>query len=187
MQASELIRPWTESLTTAWVGSLSLLVPAVTKIDPDGTLSFHFGGIPEFFKFADGTGTFGGFVLAVMFIGFLIAIGAIMIHFGEFLALLPDYRKGLTLHRKRIEVAGNNSAYGAIYANSSMAFRLLCGMGTFLISAGGTLIFKGLVSLSVQTLITGTMSFLFGLILIFVFARYAFSYLDWLIAGEWTP
>ena len=187
MQASELIRPWTESLTTAWVGSLSLLVPAITKIDPDGTLSFHIGGIPKFFNFADGSGVFGGFVLAVMFIGFLIAIGSIVIQFGEFLALLPDYKKGHALHRKRIEKAGSNSAYATIYANSSLTFRLLCGMGMFLSAAGGTLLFKGILSLSLQTLIIGTISLLFGLGLIFAFARYSFTYIDWLIAGELHP
>lgn len=184
MQFSDLAKSWTDTLTTVSVGSLTFFIPIVTKIDPDESLSVALGDIPKFFTFSEDLSTAPSIVLSVMLLSVLIAIGFFVIQFGEFLAMVPDYRSGRQRVKERIEYASKHDAYMVMFANAYSGYRLLCGFGGLFAVFGTSLLVGGLSSLNIQSIFLGLLLLSFGLLISMRFARYSFAVVDWILFGD---
>ncbi len=183
-QYGDLTRPWSDTLTTLSVGSLAFFLPYVGKVDPDGSLSFAFGDIAKFLTFAEKAGTVTGILIAVMFLSFLMAIGYFMIQFGEFMSLIPDMNDGAKRALLRAEKSSENSALMLMFSNAYTAYRLFCGIGGLMLLEGAGLFIQGLLSLNVQLLLSALFSIFWGAMLVFRFARYSFTTIDWVLFGK---
>ncbi|MFA9231696.1 MAG: hypothetical protein ACEQSU_13290 [Microgenomates group bacterium] len=183
-QISELTRSWSDTLTTLSVGSLAFFLPYVGRVDPDGSLSFAFGKILDFFALVENGGTVAGLLLSLMFLSLLMAIVYFMIQFGEFLSLLPDKKDGGKKAKLRVTAAAENSALMLMFSNAYTSYRLFCGIGGLLLLHGMGLFISGAFNLNIQTIASAVFCLFWGAMLVFRFSRYSFTTIDWVIFGK---
>ena len=183
-QFSDLTRTWSDTLTTLSVGSLAFFLPYVGKIDLDGSLSFAFGEIADFFTFAENSGTFASIILSIMFLSMLMAIGYFVIQCGELISLMPDLKDAGQRAKTRAEKSSENSVLMLMFSNAYTAYRLFCGIGALFLLEGAALLFHGLYDINWQTVLSAIFIILVGTMILFRFARYSFAAIDWVIFGK---
>lgn len=184
MSVSDLTKTWTDALTTMSVGSLSFILPFVTEVDADGSLRFAFGKVSEITQpIENGSATFS-LLAALFFVGLSLLVGSWLMQVGEFISILPDRRYGRSRIVKRIREAEKNPALLMIFHSAHAAFRLFCGFGALLAWFGGFLIVIGVRDASLQSAAIGFFLISCGLLSCLLWARWSFTYLDWIVSDD---
>ena len=183
-QIADLGKSWTDTMTTLSIGSVSIVVPMISRVDPDGSLSFALGDIKGFSTFLEGFGTVSAIFISLILLSFVLAVGFLVIQFGEFISLWPDKKDGGKRFRKRVEQSSKNSALFLMFANGYSSYRLLCGLGGIMVLSGAGLAWHTAWNLSLQTGLSSLFLVGNGILILLRFARYSFLTVDWVIFGD---
>lgn len=181
---SDITRTWTDTLTTMAVGFLILLIPKLTEVDYlAGHIQIPFKNMEKLLEFVSGPSPAGQFVLVLFLLSVAMAIGSVVVHFGEVFSLFVELKAGNTKTKKRIAAVSENGVLLSIYQTAHSGFRLLCGLGAALILFGVGLVANAISEGSLLIILHGILMISFGLSTIFIFARFSFTYIDWIIFG----
>ena len=178
---------WSDSLSAITIGLVALILPAITSFDSDGGLvTFNFAEIETAFQTFYGQQQDGaGLFISVIILALAFGVGNFFTHFGELLAIFPDYSR----HKKikaRADAVSASPALLRLYENAYTSFRLLCGVGGMIALYSLFIFWTAVLEFNGKLIVAGIFGFTAGAAICCWFARYSFSYLDWIIFGELT-
>lgn len=184
-EANALAKSWNDTLSAVFVGALALIVASIRpQICDNSRVCFDYSNLVSGFENLESLDTTQSIVAVLLGYGVFMAIGYFCIQFGELIAMLTDFRVNREKVLERVHRASENPILLDLYRNAQISFRLLCGIGGITALASFRFTVSGLTSLEwVETLI-GVVLGLTAFLIAGRFARYSFSYLDWLLFGE---
>jgi hypothetical protein len=184
MQVGDLTRSWTDALSTASVGSLAIIIPLVTRVNPDGSMSVAVGSVRDFFQAVEGSGQATAIVASIFLVGLALLVGSWLMQAGEFVSILPDIRDGRSRVRKRLAEVESNPALLMIFVGAYSAYRLFCGFGALMFFVGALLIVLGAANAALGPPVIGLLAILYGATSCLIFSRWSFTYIDWIVSGD---
>ena len=177
-------RSWSDTLTVLSVGAMAALVFKTAEVGEDGSLTLSLKELTTYSSFVEGLSPTSSVIFVIIALSLLMALGFIVIQFGELIAIAAEWKDKGYRNRKRLEKCMENPALMMMFSNAYISFRLLCGLGGILIAGSSSLLFIGLRSLSIGPVAVGLAVGLLGWLTIARFARYSYSHLDWIIFGD---
>ncbi len=184
MQVGDLTRNWTDALSTMSVGSLAIIIPLVTRVNPDGSMSISVGSVRDFFQALEGSGQATAIVASVFLVGLALLVGSWLMQVGEFVSILPDFKDGRSRVRKRLAAVESNPALLMIFSGAYSASRLFCGFGALMFLVGILLIGLGAANAALGPPLLGLTAISYGATSCLIFSRWSFTYLDWIVSGD---
>jgi len=179
-----LTRSWSDTLTVLSVGAIAFLAFNTTKVGTDGSLTISLSEISAYSAFVEDLTATTSILVGIVVLSLLMAFGFFLIQFGELIAIATEWKEKGYRSRKRVEKCIENPALMMMFSNAYTSFRLLCGFGGILVAGCGQVLFIGLTSQSINTVVIGLSLGFSGWIIVAWFARYSFSHLDWIIFGD---
>ncbi|MGR3378127.1 hypothetical protein [Salipiger abyssi] len=183
-EVSALSRSWTDGLSAFSIGALATgAFSAPLKID-GSRIGLDINRVLEFRSYLNDLGAAEATFAILILSGIFLAIGNIIIQFGELLSIIADMFADSERPRQRANAVVENPILIEIFRSSYRSFRLLCGLGALCFLFAVKIAIVAATGLDWQACAFGLAIMLFGFFLAGRFARYSFTHLDWLIFGD---